>query len=35
MTNLDGMTSSERMTHLVDYGICNGSVWHAWTSVVI
>jgi len=27
------MTSSKRMTYLVDRNVCNSSVWHAWTSV--
>jgi len=29
------MTSSERMTDLVDRNVYNDSVWHAWRSVVI
>jgi len=29
------MTSLERMSYLVDRDICNSSVPHAWTSVVM
>jgi len=29
------MTSVERMSHLIDPDICNSSVPHAWTSIVI
>jgi len=29
------MTSLERISYLVDHDICNSSVQHAWTSVVM